>query len=561
MERSEPALVPEWLRTSGSVTTNQPASSSSSSDDHPVSNSTRNKLSVSISSHDSGRSFASLDRTTSSYFRRASTSNGSAHSRSYSTFSKSHREKDWEKDINEIHSKDKHRDYIDHLGNILPNRYGKDILRRSNSMVSGGRRGENWPKKVASDSNNVNKSNHTNGNGLGGMHKVAFEREFPSLGGEEIGRVASPGLSSAIHSLPTGSSTVIGGDGWTSALVEVPTIIGSSGSSPVGANTANTGLNMAEALAQGPTRARTTPQPSVGVQRLEELAIKQSRQLIPMTPSTPKALVLNSSDKSKPKIGQQTQQQQLPSLNPVLRGSPARSDSPKSSTLGKLQILKPTQENGLSPTAKESLSPTNSSRSANSPLAASGSAVLKSPTIKPTSVLSLEKKPATSQAQSRSDFFNLIKKKSSANSSSSFSSAVATEKPDDVATKAATTPVTLQGTDNTAPSVGTISNGNAYDSGLEKLTNNSEQKELNCSSALDPDEEEAAFLRSLGWEENDGDDEGLTEEEIRSFYKDYMKLMPTSKLLQGMQPKISMLLDSRVGSVGGASSGLSSSGK
>lgn len=30
---------------------------------------------------------------------------------------------------------------------------------------------------------------------------------------------------------------------------------------------------------------------SVGTQRLEELAIKQSRQLIPMMPSTPKTLV------------------------------------------------------------------------------------------------------------------------------------------------------------------------------------------------------------------------------------------------------------------------------
>lgn len=29
-----------------------------------------------------------------------------------------------------------------------------------------------------------------------------------------------------------------------------------------------------------------------------------------------------------------------------------------------------------------------------------------------------------------------------------------------------------------------------------------------------PDEEEAAFLRSLRWEENGGEDEGLTEEEL-----------------------------------------------
>jgi hypothetical protein len=34
------------------------------------------------------------------------------------------------------------------------------------------------------------------------------------------------------------------------------------------------------------------------------------------------------------------------------------------------------------------------------------------------------------------------------------------------------------------------------------------------------DEEEVAFLRSLGWEEDSGEDEGLTEEEINAFYQE-----------------------------------------
>ena len=34
------------------------------------------------------------------------------------------------------------------------------------------------------------------------------------------------------------------------------------------------------------------------------------------------------------------------------------------------------------------------------------------------------------------------------------------------------------------------------------------------------EEEEASFLRSLGWEENDGEEEALTEEEINAFYQD-----------------------------------------
>ena len=37
--------------------------------------------------------------------------------------------------------------------------------------------------------------------------------------------------------------------------------------------------------------------------------------------------------------------------------------------------------------------------------------------------------------------------------------------------------------------------------------------------ALYPDNEEVAFLRSHGWEEN-GEDESLTEEEISSFYRE-----------------------------------------
>ncbi|KAI7730178.1 hypothetical protein M8C21_001466 [Ambrosia artemisiifolia] len=47
--------------------------------------------------------------------------------------------------------------------------------------------------------------------------------------------------------------------------------------------------NMAETLAQGPPRAQAAPQLFVRTQRLEELVVKQSRQLIPVTPSMTKA--------------------------------------------------------------------------------------------------------------------------------------------------------------------------------------------------------------------------------------------------------------------------------
>lgn len=242
-------------------------------DDHGVSKLAKSKLSVNTSDHDLGKS---SDRTTSSYFRRSPNSNGSANLRSYGSFGRNSRDRD--KDGHEYRDKEKsvlgdhrhNRDYFDPLGNILPSRFEKDGLRRSQSMISG-KRGLSI----------ANKNNHNNGNiVLGGVspirsvHKAAFERDFPSLGAEErrtepeIGRVPSPGLSTAIQSLPIGPSTVIGGDGWTSALAEVPVIVGSNGTgtSPVQANSAlvgsstTTGLNMAETLAQGPTRVQTTPQ-------------------------------------------------------------------------------------------------------------------------------------------------------------------------------------------------------------------------------------------------------------------------------------------------------------
>ncbi|KAM7267420.1 hypothetical protein ACFE04_009586 [Oxalis oulophora] len=58
---------------------------------------------------------------------------------------------------------------------------------------------------------------------------------------------------------------------------------------------------MAEALTQAPPTARATPELSVKTQRLEELAIKQSRQFIPVTPSIAKGSSLSLFDKANPK--------------------------------------------------------------------------------------------------------------------------------------------------------------------------------------------------------------------------------------------------------------------
>ncbi|PWA85948.1 hypothetical protein CTI12_AA143440 [Artemisia annua] len=197
MERSEPTFVPEWLKTS---------SSASHSDDQSVPKVVRNKSLVNGGDKDLGRSNSS------SFFRRANGSNGGAHLRAYSSFGRN-RDRDWDRDRER--NENRHRDYSD------PFRFEKDGLRRSYSNLSA-KRGESWPRKVVGERNG-----HNNNKG-----KISFERDFPSLGAEEkhmdceIGRVTSPGLTSAIQSLPVGNS---GGDVWTSALAEVPVMVGSNG--------------------------------------------------------------------------------------------------------------------------------------------------------------------------------------------------------------------------------------------------------------------------------------------------------------------------------------------
>ncbi|CAA0839034.1 Unknown protein [Striga hermonthica] len=442
MERSEPTLVPEWLKNAGSSAA---GGSISHTDDHPAPRVSRNKSFVNNNGHDFGRLLSS-ERTSSSYFRRSSSSNSSGNFRSYSNFGKKQRDRDWEKDTYDYLEQDKsakgdrrYHEFSDPLRNTSVGKFERDEIRRSRSMVSG-KRVDTWPKRVVSDSNDAIGKN-ANGvaarpSPIGGVNKAAFDKDFPSLGAEEravtpdVGRVPSPGLNNAIQSLP-GASALIGGEKWTSALAEVPMLVGGNGANllPVqqlappsfasGASSSTTSLNMAEAVAQGSSRVQATPQLSVGTQRLEELVIKQSRQLIPVTPSMPKPLALNSSDKQKSKVGP-------PQHHPISsspRGGLTKGDIPKASpTVGKLHVLKPAKDkNGLTPVMKDNLSPTS-------------------------------------------------------------------------------------------------------------------------------EEEEAAFLRSLGWEEND-EEGGLTDEEISSFYKDltkYANSKPSLKILQGVKLKFMLPLDSQI---------------
>lgn len=232
--------------------------------------------------HDFGRTF-SADRTTSSYFRRSSSSNGSGHLRSHSSFGKQH-DRDWERNTYDREKSGmgdrRRRDSTVGSGATFLSKYERDGVRRSHSMVSG-KNADTWHKKVGTDSSAAvgTKANGLliKSNSIGGVKKTFLEKDFPSLGAEErtiipeVGRVPSPGLSSAIQSLPIGSSTIVGGEKWTSALAEVPVLVGSNGNGistvqqtapPNSTHVAlgsSTSLNMAEAVAQAPNRGQTTP--------------------------------------------------------------------------------------------------------------------------------------------------------------------------------------------------------------------------------------------------------------------------------------------------------------
>ncbi|XP_022896562.1 uncharacterized protein LOC111410456 [Olea europaea var. sylvestris] len=561
MERSEPTLVPEWLKNSGSLAGGGTASHS---DDHFASKLARNKSFVASNGHDLGRPSG---KDTS--FHQIFSSNGSGPLRSYSSFARDHRGREWE-DTYGSHYKEKsvlgdrkHQYISDPLGgNILSSKFEQYSFRRS-QLISR-KRGESWPKKVANDLSNTC-GNNSNGlltkvSPISSVNKASFERDFPSLGVEErpatpeFGRIPSPGLSTTIQNLPFGTSAMIGGEKWTSALAEVPVLTGRlaipTSSAPMTSGS-TTGLNMAATVAQGPACAQAMPQLSVGTQRLEERAIKQSRQLIPVTPSMPKPSVLTSSDKQKT-MGGQLQHPILPSLSASHspRGGLVKSDVSKTSNVGKLHVLKPVRErNVVFSAAKDNLSPTSGSKLVNSSLWMAPSASAAAPVMGPPNnsfihsaahkpVLTVLEKRTTPQAQSRNDFFKLMRKKSMANSSSipdqSMANSVSvsdhgTSLSPPATDKFGELEVTATSILNAGyrPSCVSLSEGHLSDKNGDLTCNGGAcegQKYISNgkkhqSSAPIISEEEAAFLRSMGWEE-DADEGGLTEEEISAFYRD-----------------------------------------
>uniref|UniRef100_A0A7N0UP93 Uncharacterized protein n=1 Tax=Kalanchoe fedtschenkoi TaxID=63787 RepID=A0A7N0UP93_KALFE len=457
------------------------------------------------------------------------------------------------------------------------------------------------PRRVASEVTNNDKINHPYRNGFhqeGGVsksiNKDEFEKQFPTTPVNEkqavpdITRVASPVLTVAAQGLPVGSSALVG-EGW-SALAEVPAVIGSGdggsghanqppeASSASRASSTDSGLNMADALAWSPVTTRTAPLVTTEAQKLEQMTIKQSRQLIPLTPVMPKPMVLSSADKLKPKtavrsgdlnntskIGLQSHASgsaYVASHSP--RGAHIMPEPFKTSQVGKLHVLKPPWENSASPVimdgsalandvgnkcldtlATPAVSATPSRTSISSRASIMERKVAASNLNAPSVV---DKKRMLSHVRSRNEFFNSVRKKSSMNTSSCSEAGSATSVPVEQSSEV------VKETTIDTPSSNGVANGHSDCSGRAlEVEQESSTKENNsiCTIEVIPDEEEAAFLRSLGWEESCSDDDGLTEEEINTFYQQLMKLRPTLKLSEAVQhPKVSLLHELSV--VGGS---------
>lgn len=233
-------------------------------------------------------------------------------------------------------------------------------------------------------------------------------------------------------------------------------------------------------------------------------------------------------------------QQQSHQLAGQPRGGQVRSDVANTAHAGMYIINKP-RDNGAISSAKDVSNPTNNvnGKMINGQHAFTSPSNPKAPTLeKKVATLNVnhkpiaEKKSALSQAQSRSDFFNLMRKKTSVNtisnapeSSPAVDISSSSEKSDENRKEADTTPMSPCVTEFKQ----ILTNGDDYrshDNTAQGFSDTEEKNMLNGEVSPDeePDEEEAAFLRSLGWNEN-GKAEIITEEEINAFYEEVTILL------------------------------------
>ncbi|WZZ41093.1 hypothetical protein YC2023_037352 [Brassica napus] len=300
------------------------------------------------------------------------------------------------------------------------------------------------------------------------------DSRFP-FGDPDAVKISSSDLSLAVQSLSVGDSGITAGEGWASAPAEVPNDIKKSGSdSDITSNTL-TGQtrNMAEALLQ-PPRTGAFPQGYSMIKRLEDQALK----LIPVVPSAPKGSVSMTKPMVRSGAVGLASFRNTHKHSSMLLGN-IHSNYGKPDSTKKLVIL--------NPAVKESGGP---SRITNS--VAAGFQMIAAP--------SAPFITSVAQTQSRKAFYSALKKKTSTNISTSSCIFPSVEEKSDISKElVASNPSSVHAAER--------------DGGFEP--------------ADLPDEEEAEFLKSLGWDENNTEVEALTDEEIRAFYEQHKKLKPS----------------------------------
>ncbi|CAK9237562.1 unnamed protein product [Sphagnum troendelagicum] len=714
MDRSEPSLVPEWLRGAGGATHHvQPSSAHQGA-------SNADYISPRSYSALSERNYYSAGRRggggRSSSVNERSLQDWDPYSRGYTNFVRSpvsrtyeateridrdaQREWDWDRDRNGhdrdrasgfggVDDLDRDQQHLDTslsywrpgLGPNLGVRHEVEPLplRRSQSMTLTARALENGEKKMLGGEQGGLPSvlPATSGSLTSSMQKAAFERNFPSLGAQDrgasgvvvqpnLGHVAvlsprplwqgpsttrldgtrsstlSPGLPSSgvnrgLVAGSGGSGANIGAEGWSSALAEAPsalmggltaingtsvadpsiTSVSSVSSGTIVVTTSGTSANptkMVDALVQNPPRFHAPPQQSAEKQRLEELALKQSRQLIPMKPSLPKNMGLSPREKLKPKVVR-TQDVVTPPAGMKVRqpvgssasSSPYRLPASQHAETPKVLAHKMNKEIGsVLPLSQ----PDSALKSNSSPLgpisvgvslgsavgnASGGGGNISYTPRKQKQLLDRHALPIPSLSlpagsmdgslggirpkdglngtlagtddrrppmptQNRVDFFNALRKKASvgaALSAADMRDQMTTKKSDFVNGKELVASLTNQNA--ASPEESTINGVIMKEGSNEQLFETEVSANVASGGATASEEEEAAFLRSLGWEENAEDgEEALTEEEISAFYQERMRLTTVSTAMQNSSNHHNCT-DLKVGSVGNLSSGMSTS--
>ncbi|EFJ14010.1 hypothetical protein SELMODRAFT_446036 [Selaginella moellendorffii] len=585
MERTEPSLVPEWLKGvgSGSSAHHQDDGQRQRLSQHSEQESPRysayvpprritipERHQVDKDSYTGSRVYPNFSRTPSSY-------RGDHHRGDWD--SDRERERDRERAATSFLSDGKDRDDRANgrwpgPGRLLDQEFP---LRRPHSVGNSGRLAENGEKRFVSDSSSSSSSKLA-----GPVPKAAFERHFPSLGAQEkvYSSLGNVSVLSPRH-LWQHSRTGVGLDSDSRSSLVEPNGVAPSATSGT--------PKMAEALAHNPPRVRTPPQQSTET-RLEELALKQSRQLVPMIPKT----ALNSRDKAKPKLTSLVSPStpkiaQAPSSPMLRQPPPIRVETPKTPQ-SKLHVLKPgvaipetapaassvgrTPTAGANSTAPRKLKQLLDRRAVPIPplsASAGGADASRARNSKENGVT--EDKRLQAQAQNRSDFYNAIRRKAAGAGGSS-------SKPEEKSSSGDSNgggggagngrdreleDETQDGGES--PPVAEVDHRRHHPAPTAYLDNddnaaNGVKSEHSIKDVVGgSEEEEAAFLRSLGWEE-DGDaegGEGLTEEEISAFYREHMRSMSSSPLSSRIHNRLQNAVLRSSGGINGVSAGISSS--